>query len=353
MARCAMDGTHLAKLMQLAIPVCQAAQRQCPRTGPGRPPKYDDWKLAVIIMVTILKKRKSKSAQYRFLSEYRNEFMQWLDLPRIPSRSSYFERYRQMYRIYRQAIKIQGRKAIKEHIASAETVAVDKSLVKARGPLWHKTDRKKGRIPDKLHGVDIESTWGFSKHHGWVQGYSYEVVVSAEADSTVFPLLASVDTASVREYQSFAAKIDDLPRSTRNVLADSGYDSCDFGRRIEYDKKNFHTGRRFICPPNPRNQQEPKSQKFKNSVQQHRQKRISFYLSPPGQQLYAQRSQTVEPFNDWFKSLFELDERVWHYGLQNNQTQILAAIFCYQLLLRYNRHCGRKNGQIKWVLDTL
>ncbi len=49
MARCAMDGTHLARLMQLAIPVCQAAQRQCPRTGPGRPPKYDDWKLAVII----------------------------------------------------------------------------------------------------------------------------------------------------------------------------------------------------------------------------------------------------------------------------------------------------------------
>ncbi len=89
--------------------------------------------------------------------------------------------------------------------------------------------------------------------------------------------------------------------------------------------------------------------KLENLVQQHRQKRISFYLSPPGQQLYAQRSQTVEPFNDWFKSLFEL----WHYGLQNNQTQILAAIFCYQLLLRYNRRCGRKNGQIKWVLDTL
>jgi hypothetical protein len=145
----------------------------------------------------------------------------------------------------------------------------------------------------------------------------------------------------------------DLSRSTRNVLADSGYDSCDFGRRIEYDKKSFHTGRRFICPPNPRNQQGPKPQKLENLVQQHRQKRISFYLSPPGQQLYARRSQTVEPFNDWFKSLFELDERVWHYGLQNNQTQILAAIFCYQLLLRYNRRCGRKNGQIKWVLDTL
>jgi hypothetical protein len=33
----------------------------------------------------------------------------------------------------------------------------------------------------------------------------------------------------------------------------------------------------------------------------------------------------VEPFNEWFKSLFELDDRVWHRGLENNQTQLLAV----------------------------
>ena len=63
----AMEGTSLAELVQMAIPICQAAQRHCPRTGPGRPPDYDDWKMAVMIMVTLLEKRKSKSAQYRFL----------------------------------------------------------------------------------------------------------------------------------------------------------------------------------------------------------------------------------------------------------------------------------------------
>jgi len=31
----------------------------------------------------------------------------------------------------------------------------------------------------------------------------------------------------------------------------------------------------------------------------------------------------------------------------------LAAVFSYQLLVRYNHHCGRKNGQIKWILDQL
>ena len=59
MARRVKDGTHLAALVHLAIPVVKAAQRQCPRTGPGRPPDYEDWKLAIIIMVAILHKRKS------------------------------------------------------------------------------------------------------------------------------------------------------------------------------------------------------------------------------------------------------------------------------------------------------
>jgi hypothetical protein len=69
--------------------------------------------------------------------------------------------------------------------------------------------------------------------------------------------------------------------------------------------------------------------------------------------LYARRKKTVEPFNQWFKSLFELDQRVRHRGLDNNRTQILAAIFAYQLLVRYNRRCGNDNGQIIWIMDAI
>ena len=93
MPKRAMEGTPLATLVRMAIPLCRKAQQRCPRTGPGRPPKYDDWKLAIFIMVAIMKKRKSKSAQYRFLSQYQADFKHWLDLNRIPARSSYFARY--------------------------------------------------------------------------------------------------------------------------------------------------------------------------------------------------------------------------------------------------------------------
>ena len=62
---------------------------------------------------------------------------------------------------------------------------------------------------------------------------------------------------------------------------------------------------------------------------------------------------TVEPFNEWFKTLFELHDRAWHRGLDNNRTQILAALFTYQLLLAYNRRRGRNNAQVSWILDGL
>ncbi|HUW84058.1 MAG TPA: hypothetical protein VMZ31_14835 [Phycisphaerae bacterium] len=311
----AMEGTCLATLVRMALPLCRAAERQCPRASPGRPPDFPDWVMAILIMTVVLKKKKSKSAQYRFLREHRSEFTDWLGLESFPSRTTYFDRYRRSHRLFEVAIRVQGERAVAEGIADPQTMAVDKSLVAPRGPLWHKKDRAAGRIPNRLRGVDRDSTWGYSKHHGWVQGYSYETVATATEGSTVFPMLGSADTASMKEFASFEPKIDQLPEDTENVLADTGYDKNEFGDRIECDEQGRRTGRRFICPPNPRNSKDggraprPRAKRIPPTPRCRREKRIAFYRSRRGQRLYARRGQTVEPFNDWFKALFELDER--------------------------------------------
>ena len=54
MAARAMDGTCLAKLVKMAIPICRSAQRQCLRTGPGRAVHFPDWKIAVMILIAII-----------------------------------------------------------------------------------------------------------------------------------------------------------------------------------------------------------------------------------------------------------------------------------------------------------
>ena len=158
----ATDGTCLAKLVKLAIPLCRAAQCQGPRAGPGRPPEFDDWKIAVMIMAAILKRRKSKSAQYRFLHEHRFQFKRWLGLKYFPARSTYFIRYRQAHRVLEPAIVLQGRQALKERVTTARSVAADKSLLWARGMPWHGKRRSKGRVPKELHGVDRQAEWGYS-----------------------------------------------------------------------------------------------------------------------------------------------------------------------------------------------
>jgi hypothetical protein len=355
MGQRAKAGTCLATLVRMAVPLCQQAERRCPRTGPGKPPDYPDWTMAVLIMVAILKRKKAKSAQYRFLSEHRRDLQTCLGMSDWPARSTYFDRYRRAYRLFRVAIKLQGDKAVDEGVADPEVAAVDKSLIAARGPLWHKRDRQRNRIPKGLHGVDRDSTWGHSQHDGWVQGYSFEVVVSATSRSTVFPLAATVDTASAKETQTFAHKVEELPEETGYVLADSGYDSNELGERIEYDEQEQRSGRRFLCPENRRGSKATTDQAPKPRDESHRRRlaRRTFLKSRKGKRLYARRGQTVEPFNDWFKALFELDHRVWHRGLDNNRTQILAAIFAYQLLVRYNHRRGNENGQVKWLVDGL
>jgi hypothetical protein len=187
MGRPATVGTCLRTLVEMAIPHCREAERQCPRTGRGRPPTIPDWVLAVLIMVGVPKRKKSKSAQYRFLQEHRCDQHRcdlgaWLGTRTFPARSTYFERYRKAHRVFQKALQLKGQQALQEGLADPTIAAVDKSLIEALGPQWHKKDSEAGRIPAGLSGVDQESTWGYSKHDGWVQGYSYEVVAAAPTE---------------------------------------------------------------------------------------------------------------------------------------------------------------------------
>jgi hypothetical protein len=354
MGKRAKEGTCLQALVQLAVPLLKAAERQCPRTGPGAKPDIPDWVMAGLIMIAMLKKRKSKSAQYRFLCDHRRAIATWLGEDRFPSRATYFRRYRRAHPLYRVAVRLQGQRAVAEGVTDAEHVAADKSVLAAHGPPWHQRDRKTGR---KSTGVDVEATWGYSEHHGWTYGYSYEVVVSSTPQNVVFPLLASADVASASEPRTFVEKIPELPGQTKTVAVDSAYDANYVGEGVEYEHGR-RTGRRWLCPENPRNNKRPQTKPCAADARRARSRELRhqrrrFLLSARGRRIYARRKKSVEPFNQWFKSLFELDQRVWHRGLDNNRTQLLAAVFTYQLLVRCNHQQNRKNGRIRWILDAL
>ena len=357
MGKRAKAGACLEALVEMAVPLLQAAECQCPRTGPGAPPTIPDWLIGVLIMVAMLKRKKTKAAQFRYVTDPANRARLAATLGRndFPSRSRWYDRYRRAHRLFEAAIRLQGERAIAEDVTDPRAVAVDKSLIEAHGPPWHKRDRQRNKLPA---GVDRDSTWGYSEHDGWVQGFSYEVVVTATKGTVVFPLVASVDTASAAETRTCAGKLRQLPAGTKTVALDSGYDANALAESVEWDERDKRTGRRFLCPQNPRNgtrrpttrRSEPAYQRRSRLLRCERQK---FLRTPHGRRLYSRRKKTVEPFNQWFKSLFELDLKVWHRGLANNRTQILASVFAYQLLVRYNHRHDRPNGRVRWIMDAL
>jgi hypothetical protein len=357
MGKRAKARVGLEALVKMAVPLLREAERQCPRTGPGAKPDIPDWLIGVLIMVAVLKRKKTKAAQFRFVTNdaNRSRLVTVLGENHLPARSGWYRRYRRAHQLFQAAVRLQGRLAIAEGVTDAEQVAVDKSLIEAHGPAWHKRDRERRKVPA---GVDRESTWGYSEHDGWVQGYSFEVVVSATVDTTVFPLLASVDVASAAETRTFADKIEQLPPETKTVVLDSAYDANALAERVELDEQGRRTGRRYLCPENPRHSSRVKmkpsgADRARAPSRRLRRQRKAFLTSRRGRRLYGRRKKTVEPFNQWFKSLFELEFKVWHRGLANNRTQILAALCVYQLLVRYNHRCNRFNARIRWIIDTL
>lgn len=355
MSKPAMDGELLDQLVMLSIPVCQEAQSRCPRQGPGRKPVIPDWVLGVMIMVAILLKKKTKSSQYVWWCEHRCQFARWLPEQSFPARSTFFDRYRRIHRLYRQAIALRGREAVKRGWANAECVAGDKSLIAGRGSDWDSCDRRRGHIP---RGVDEDTTWGYSQHDGWVQGYAFEVVVTAPAHGVVWPILASADTASRSEHKTIQDKIPQLPAQTKYVLLDAGYDGNPVGEAVEWIGEQ-RSGRRLLCPEIPRpNANKPRKPSSRETLdrQHHRRLRAArkkFFQSRRGRVLYGRRKTSVEPFHAQLKHLFELEDRVWHRGLDNNRTMLLGAIAVYQLLLTYNHLNGRPNANLQRLIDAL
>ena len=106
MCRFARDGRHLANLVGEVTAVCRAADQSLPQLKrPGRPVVYQQWQIAGVIFITIAFGCKSKSSQYRWLSQHPQllePLLKILQLKQLPSRATYFRAYRKVYRLYRE-----------------------------------------------------------------------------------------------------------------------------------------------------------------------------------------------------------------------------------------------------------
>ena len=109
-----------------------------------------------------------------------------------------------------------------EHIGRA--VAIDSTLLRANGGVWHQKHREQGVIPHT--SIDTQAHWKKSGHHGWVYGWKLHIVCTVAG--VWIPLSAYLTPANEDDGKVAPKLLVMLPNDTRFVLGDSHYnvDEC-------------------------------------------------------------------------------------------------------------------------------
>ena len=235
----------------------------------------------------------SNNALHEFLGmdyPYNKKIMKRCGLTQIPDRRTFDRRLKTISIDIKERIATMTSLLVNGKIIDPYIVAIDSTLLKARGHVWHKSSMDKGIVPRS--GIDTDARWGFSHTRGWIFGYKLHLISST--GSTIVPLAADFTTANVQDNQMYNPMISSSSSSlfleTCFMIGDSGYDDNKL-----YDLRTKR-GFELVCPV----------QRYKNTPK-NRLELIQFYESELGQAIYSWRSKSIEPLIEHIKSIFRID----------------------------------------------
>ena len=115
----------------------------------------------------------SNNALHIFLNtdcQYNHKLALACGLVTIPSRRTFDRRLKTISTDIKERISTMGYLFVAEGIGMSHSItAIDSTLLKAKGSVWHKSSMKKGVVPRS--GIDTDARWGYSHTKGWVFGY--------------------------------------------------------------------------------------------------------------------------------------------------------------------------------------
>ena len=196
-------------------------------------------------------------------------------------------------------------------VAGGQAVAIDSTVLHARGGVWHQQHRDAGVVPHTA--IDTEAGWTKSGWHGWVYGWKLHLATTVAA--VWIPLAAELTPANTADNEPAPRLLDELPTEARFVLGDTHYndpavrDHC------------TSTGRFLVAT-----------------------RRGPYPHTDAGVEVrrvfHKLRSLAIENFNGQFKGIFECGGQVPTRGLRATQRYILGAVFVYQLTLLHRFENG-------------
>lgn len=295
------------------------SESQKKRRRRGRPYVYLPTVILRCFIVRLWFRLDSNNALHEFLEldyPYNKKIMKRCGLTQIPDRRTFDRRLKTISIDIRERIATMTSLFLSERMIDPYIVAIDSTLLKAKGSVWHKSSMDKGIVPRS--GIDTDARWGFSHTRGWIFGYKLHLISST--GSIIVPLAADFTTANVQDNQIYNPMISSssLSQETCFVIGDSGYD--------DHKLYDLSTKRGFelVCPV----------QRYEHTPAD-RLELIQFYESKLGQAIYSWRSKSIEPLIEHIKSVFRIDP-LQVRGYNKSAGIVLLSVLLYQILVYYN-----------------
>jgi hypothetical protein len=303
----------------------------------GRPYVYSPTVILRCFIVRLWFRLDSNNALHEFLEmdyPYNKKVMKRCGLTQIPDRRTFDRRLKTISIDIKERIAVMTRMFVSEKMIDPYIVAIDSTLLKAKGHIWHKSSMNKGIVPHS--GIDTDARWGFSHTKGWIFGYKLHMTSST--GSTIVPLAADFTTANIQDNQMYntmtSSSTTTIPEEICYMIGDSGYDDH------KLYELSTNRGYALVCPV----------QRYEHTPAD-RLELILFYESELGQAIYSLRSKSIEPLIEHIKSVFRIDP-LQVRGYQKASGIVLLSVLLYQILVYYNyktRRSQRPNA-IKHML---
>ena len=290
----------------------------------GRPYVYPTILMVQLFIIKSWMRIPSNNTFYYFLSIKSNndKLLKICKIQQIPNRRTIDRRFQVLP--ISNIISTMGNLFVSEGLVNDESASVDGSMLKADGPVWHKSDMEKNRLP--IAGIDTDARWGYSKSKGWIFGYKLHM--SCSTGKLIVPLSAEISTANVHDGNMYEMLVDQLAGLVENILCDPAYDNS---KLYQFSNKKHL---RLITPIKQYPRTPPERIKL-----------VDFYNSNEGQELYSQRKISIEPLFEIIKDTFGI-RTVPVKGLSNVKSFVLICVLVYQLAVYYNCTTKVKNPRI-------
>lgn len=289
-----------------------------PKRGRGRPRTYPDQLFLKALVIMIVRHLHTVNELLSVLEQPTSEMQKLRSLltvnGRYPKRRTWERRLKSLPETLPAQIGCFGRylvELIQPWATCGRAVAIDSTVLRANGGVWHQKDRAKGEVPHT--SIDTEAHWTKSGWHGWVYGWKLHVV--SVVASIWIPLAADLTPANVADNEAAPALIWELPPQARYLLGDPHYNAPNVQEECQKSDRFVIASRHGAYPHTDVGVEV---------------RRIFHKL----------RSLAIENFNQHFKGIFDGHGQVPTKGLANTRRFALGAILVYQLALLYRFENG-------------